>query len=868
MTATERVRTVDVKTVARKARKTAGFEWRTFWQRKPIKDDIVLYEAFLGDGVLDNPEAIFRELLAAPDMAHLTHYWVLNEAAWEKKPAEFASHPRVRFVRYRSAQYFRLLATAKYLVNNSTFPYEFGKRPGQVYLNTWHGTPLKAMGYDEPKGGVGARNVLRNLVSADYLLTTSDYMTERLYECAYRLRNVYAGKIIRTGTPRVDRQTLSAARRSALIGRLEGAGVTIEPGDKVVLYAPTWRGESFHAPTNDVAILEDRVRQLRDRLPEGYRVLLKVHQQAYAYAAARPGMRDLLVPNDVVTNELLGLTDVLVNDYSSIFFDFLATGRPIIFFAPDRSDYTGYRGLYLSEEELPGPTVTTITGLAAAITAAGNGSPDDPAVSHAAVYREAQQRFTPLEHGGAASRVVDIVWRGAEDPGQVFALEPDGRERILMFLGGMLPNGITSSVLNLLDNIDHDRFDVSVFYVHSERRARSAQVEAINPRVRLFPRVGSPAPSKFDRRQRLLLLNKGLDSPGLDPERADRFFKDEWRRCFGSARFDYIVDFSGYSPNFAYLMLTGPAKSRSIWLHNDFKAEMSKVVDGERPHETNMQVLGSMMPRFDHVVSVSEALNEVNRANFARPGSEDRFTSARNSIRYDAVLENAFGMAMTTEDAVEPVEINAKSLADAVQALSESYPLTAIEAEAQRRMVVEEVVPTDEGVHTFVTTGRLAAEKNHKRLIRAFDIVHQQHPRSRLVIVGSGGLQSELELLIAALGLRGVVTLAGQQPNPHAIMAACDTFVLSSNYEGQPMVLLEARVLGLPIVSTRFGTVSSALPDGAGLIVENNEKALAEGMIKAMHGDVKPKPFDAARYNDIAVEEFYRAIGASEPSSG
>ena len=66
--------------------------------------------------------------------------------------AEFAENPRVRFVEIRSPEYFKALATSKYLMNNSTFPQEFAKRPEQVYLNTWHGVPLKHMGYDMPGG--------------------------------------------------------------------------------------------------------------------------------------------------------------------------------------------------------------------------------------------------------------------------------------------------------------------------------------------------------------------------------------------------------------------------------------------------------------------------------------------------------------------------------------------------------------------------------------------------------------------------------------------------------------------------------------------------------------------------------------------
>jgi glycosyltransferase involved in cell wall biosynthesis len=97
-------------------------------------------------------------------------------------------------------------------------------------------------------------------------------------------------------------------------------------------------------------------------------------------------------------------------------------------------------------------------------------------------------------------------------------------------------------------------------------------------------------------------------------------------------------------------------------------------------------------------------------------------------------------------------------------------------------------------------------------------------------------------------------------------MRAADCFVLSSDYEGQPVVLLEALVLGLPIVVTRFGSVADTLPSGCGLVVERDADALAAGMRQFLAGAVPAASFDAAGYNAEVIGEFYRAIGA-EPAA-
>ena len=334
--------------VAAKVRSAAPMQLRDLARRLPVRDDVVLYEAYGGRGVLCHPEAIFRELIDDPDLAHLQHVWVLTrDAAQTEAAREVAAHPRVSIVRPGSAAYIRRLATARWLVNNATFPPGFGKRDGQVYLNTWHGTPLKSMGYDQPDAIGATRNVVRNFLMADYLLTSGDYMTSRMYVGGYRLTNIFAGQVIDEGGPRTDRQCLDETGRGRVLARLRRAGVVVADGDRVVLYAPTWQGESFATARDDAAVLGERVRELAGLLPPGHRVLLRVHQQVYAAAAARADLRGLLVPGDVPANEVLGVTDVLVSDYSSIFFDFLPTGRPIVFFTPDQDVYTDERGVYL-----------------------------------------------------------------------------------------------------------------------------------------------------------------------------------------------------------------------------------------------------------------------------------------------------------------------------------------------------------------------------------------------------------------------------------------------------------------------------------------------------------------------------------------
>jgi CDP-glycerol glycerophosphotransferase len=824
-----------LKRLPSRVKRAARFEIHAHWRRRPLVAGSVFYESFSGNGMLDNPEAVFRTLLAAPDMQGLTHIWALSDPdQYRAAVEEFAGDPRVSFVRYGSAAYYRALATSEYLVNNATFPPDFSKRPGQVYLNTWHGTPLKRMGYDIEDGALGTANILRNFVQADYLLSANPFMSEQMYETAYKLTGVYRGALVEEGYPRIDRQFLDEGAREAVRARLAAAGIPI--GDrKIVLYAPTWKGTTFGRPTDDLDELLGHIHRIEEQIDSSrYAVLLKTHQSVHRLAADRPELSRLLVPNEIPTNLVLGVSDLLISDYSSIFFDFLQTGRPIVFFTPDLADYAGTRGLYFEPEEWPGPVLESAREVGeqiARIAADGDRVPEEARERYAAM----RARFTPHEDGDAAGRVVDIVFRGVRTGYRLRTdLADDGREKILLYLGGMRPNGITTSALNLLNNLDHERYDVSAFFSQSRSRPTIAKQKQINPAVRQFPRVGGMNGAKLLHLARHLHFRRGRIAEHADSPAQNRLWDDEWYRCFGDSRFDYVVDFSGYGPFWATLLLHSPDAQRAIWLHNDLAADAHREVNGEKKMLHSLTQIFTLYSQYDHLVSVSPTLSDINRDALAEYAAPEKFLSALNTVDAEHILEHA------------GADLHELSFDEETGAIPEWAA----------------ALLSDDDVTTFVNVGRLSPEKNQARLVRAFGRVHKENPRTRLVIVGDGPLAGDLAALVAELGLEGSVFLTGMQRNPHAIMAKADCFVLSSDYEGQPMVLLEALVLGLPIVTVEFASAKNALPAGSGLVVPQTDEGVADGLRAFLAGTVPESRFDYEAYNRKAVGEFYRAIGA------
>jgi glycosyltransferase involved in cell wall biosynthesis len=653
-------------------------------------------------------------------------------------------------------------------------------------------------------------------------------MTNQMYAQAYKLDGLFGGTVIEEGYPRIDRGFLSELERADVEAQLSGAGINLGER-KLVVFAPTWRGESFSRPVDNLNEIMAQRSAIAAKLDSTqWLVVVKLHQQAHRYTRNRSDLRGLVVPNGIPTNALLGRTNLLVTDFSSIFFDYLPLERPIVFFAPDAKDYASSRGLYFGLDELPGAVLTTTAETAAEVArlAAGANATDKRRL------RAARARFCRWEDGAATERVVNTVFAGA---GGRFRRFDNRKPRVLMHIGGMKPNGITSAALNLLAEINTDVYDVSVTYPAGRSAAQLFESRTLNPAIRQIPRVGGMNGSKALHLRRHARHLKTKVRAHIEEPWESYLWRSEWERCFGDAHFESLVDFSGYSPFWAMLMLHGRGDTRSMWLHNDMWADAQRTVGGRQPLRRNLFSLFTLYRFFDHLVSVSPALASVNAANLGTFAPAEKFTSASNCI------DGASITSMSTES----VTGGSRSVA-----AGEAAPdLRWLNRRGKR------VCPV------FVSIGRLSPEKNHERLVAAFAQVHAEFPTARLIIVGDGPLRQQLEQDVARRRLGDSVTVAGQRSNPFAILKRSDCFVLSSNYEGQPMVLLEAAVLGVPSISVAFGSVASVLPAGAITITPQTVDDLAEAMKNFARKPRAGYTLDAEAYNRKASREFELAVG-------
>jgi CDP-glycerol glycerophosphotransferase len=360
---------------------------------QPLRDAVV-FMSFNGRQYSDSPRAIHEELVRRG--TPLEHFWVVRDGRC-RIPGT------AKVLREKSREFYEVLATARYLVVNDHFHRWLERRPDQVFLQTWHGTPLKQLGFDVPATRGNARRFAREwerqVANWQYVLSPNAFTTPILRR-AYTIE----GEILETGYPRND--VLAGPGREAATAELRRR-LGIPEGKRVVLYAPTYRDDSRD---RDGRFRLDRAfdaERLRGVLGDDDVVLFRKHRYVVDPVPVTPDgfVRDVSDFGD--GNELLLAADVLITDYSSMAFDFANTGRPMLFYTYDLAEYRDeIRGFYFDfETRAPGPLLQTMDELADALR-----DLDAVRAQYAERYRAFAAEFCALDDGHATARVVDRLF--------------------------------------------------------------------------------------------------------------------------------------------------------------------------------------------------------------------------------------------------------------------------------------------------------------------------------------------------------------------------------------------------------------------------------------------------------------------------
>lgn len=360
---------------------------------------LVVFASFTGQNYSDSPRYIYEYLHEHADFQDYHFVWAFKHL----QPVIGACE----VVRFNSWRYFYLLTKAKYWVFNAKSAPYLHKAKDQVYLQTWHGTPLKHLAHDLTDDGKHyyrsrqsydqmTRGYDRDSRHWDYLVSPNPFSSKAFASAFAYPQN----QMLETGYPRVDRLVDPDAQHVAKLKQEHGL-----PLDKqIILYAPTWRDDSFSAAGYTFKLQVD-FHQWREVLGDDYVVLFKPHYLIANAYSVPADLADFVYPMAASAdiNDTYLMSDVLVTDYSSVFFDYAILQRPIYFYMYDFEQYQdNLRGFYLRvPEDLPND-ITQDEGKL--LTMIKQRDFDDARLA------QFNQRFNPWSDGHSAEKVVRRVF--------------------------------------------------------------------------------------------------------------------------------------------------------------------------------------------------------------------------------------------------------------------------------------------------------------------------------------------------------------------------------------------------------------------------------------------------------------------------
>jgi len=363
-----------------------------------VNKKIIIFESNLGRNYSGNPRFIYEEMVKRGLDKVYRCYFILENTRLDL-PGSAVKVKRL------GLKYFYLFAKAGFWVSDTRMPNYLRKRKKTVYIQCWHGTPLKKLGLDlesismesEKDLATYKKNFVKNTKKWDYLISQNSYSTG-IFRRAFNFNKT----VLEIGYPRND--ILFHKNNEADIAAIKRK-LNLPEDKKLILYAPTWRDNEHYGRLKYKFSTGLDFDYLKDKLSDEYALIVKSHYlvgEKPDFCAYDGFVYPFGGECDIA--ELYLVSDMLVTDYSSVMFDYSILNRPMIFFAYDLSRYRdSIRGFYFDFlAEAPGPITTDTKGLTDIILSGAYRQYND----RLQVFR---QKFNHADQGDASQRVVDLI---------------------------------------------------------------------------------------------------------------------------------------------------------------------------------------------------------------------------------------------------------------------------------------------------------------------------------------------------------------------------------------------------------------------------------------------------------------------------
>ncbi len=317
------------------------WEYAKYFSDGILWEDTFFFESFGGGNFQCNPYYIYKELLNGEEYKDYKVIIAHKDPEALKKDLEERGlfNNRVSVVKVGTKEYRNALSHSKYLINNVGFNMDFIKKEGQVYLNTWHGTPLKTLGKSVKGDPFACINAQRNFLMCDYLIAPNE-LTKGVYENEHTVKGLMKGELYLGAYPR-NSVFFDKEYQNKIKERFGFENV------KSIFYMPTWRGNFCDGAKSVDQVSE--MERLAKELGDGYKVFVKFHPAMQG--ASTEFKYCYKMPDGVEVYEFLNAVDILITDYSSVFFDFASTDKKVVLYQYDKEEYFKDRGVYKEADE-------------------------------------------------------------------------------------------------------------------------------------------------------------------------------------------------------------------------------------------------------------------------------------------------------------------------------------------------------------------------------------------------------------------------------------------------------------------------------------------------------------------------------------
>lgn len=365
----------------------------------------VIFESFNGRDINDNPMAIYKQtrLDLGEENAKLL-YFSVKPSMYNKLKEQY---PEINLIKRFGFSWTIKMARAEFWVFNSRIPTWWKKNPKTIYIQTWHGTPLKHLGMDIEKVAMPGStteqyhaNFTAEAARWDYLIAPNQY-SKKIFESAFAFKN----KSLDIGYPRND--SLSVDNNEKNIKSLKKAYLGNEDAN-VVLYAPTWRDDNFYTRGVYKFEMAFSFESFFQHVSEDTILIMRPHYLV-KNSINIEGFEDRVkIMADENITELYLMSDMMITDYSSVMFDFANLNRPMMFYCYDLEHYRDeLRGFYINfEMEAPGPIVEKEADFYKQLDVytQNGGYP-----SYEKQFKDFQNKFIEWDNGKASQKVSDII---------------------------------------------------------------------------------------------------------------------------------------------------------------------------------------------------------------------------------------------------------------------------------------------------------------------------------------------------------------------------------------------------------------------------------------------------------------------------